>query len=77
MKQDDLKQRLQVAFQTLNLSQLSEQDSAINNEPSVITRKRPSGDGHPAAQKQMVEWPLVLPSNEPTSPFAIVSACLH
>ena len=56
IKQPDLKQRLQVALQTLNLSQLSEQDSAINDEPSVITRKRLSGDGHPAAQKQMVEW---------------------
>ena len=72
MKQTELTNKLRVAFTKLNLSEQDEAEIAHTESPAP-TRKRPSEDGHPAAQKQVVEHPLVLPSNESSSPFATVS----
>lgn len=70
VKQAELYKNLRVALGKFNLS---ERDEASHTEPPSLSKKRPSEDGHPAAKKVVVEQPLVLPGNEPSSPFATVS----
>ena len=72
VKKAELFKNLRVALGKFNLYPAEQADRAARTEASVLN-KRPSEECHPAARKVVVEQPLLLPSNEPSSPFATVS----
>ena len=71
VKKAELFKNLRVALGKFNLYP-EQAERAARTEASVLN-KRPSEECHPAARKVVVEQPLLLPSNEPSSPFATVS----
>lgn len=71
IKKAELDERLQMAIAKLNPPEaVSNTVFPVHSTP----RKRPSEGCQPAAQKRVVGPPLVIPSNEQSSPCATVSA---